>query len=82
MFCSATKSVTLVSHADPQDNLSLGDRAKLEKKIEKEEEEGAEHKLRPTEIAKSHGNKPSRGAIIDEQIEDEEHAELVRKGKA
>lgn len=29
-----------------------------------------------------HGNKPSRGAKIDQQIEDEELAELERKGKA
>lgn len=29
-----------------------------------------------------HGNKPSRGAKIDQQIEDEERAELERKGKA
>ena len=37
--------------ADPTDNLSLADRAKLEKKIEKAEEEGKEAKLRPTEVA-------------------------------
>jgi len=66
---------------DPTDNLSLSDRAKLEKKIEKEEAEGKEPKLRPTEVALSHGNKPSKGAIIDQQIEDEEHEELKRKGK-
>lgn len=48
------------SAADPQDNLSLGDRAKLEKKIEKAEEKGEDAKLRPTEVALSHGNKPSR----------------------
>ena len=29
-----------------------------------------------------HGNKPSQGAVIDERIEDEERAELERKGKA
>jgi hypothetical protein len=34
--------------------------------------------MRPTDIAKSHGNEPSRGAKIDEQIEDEE-AEIIRK---
>ena len=51
-------AITIV--ADPEDNLSLADRAKLEKKLEKQEDEAKEHKLRPTEIALSHGNKPSK----------------------
>lgn len=29
-----------------------------------------------------HGNDPSRGATIDQQLRDEEGAELKRKGKA
>ncbi|CAM6127857.1 unnamed protein product [Calypogeia fissa] len=68
---------------DPKDAYSVADRAKLEKKIEMEEEEAAQlkQKQKPTQAAKSHGNQPSRGAQIDEQIEKEEHEELVRKGK-
>lgn len=69
------------NYTDPMDTYSLADRAKFEQKIEEEEDKAAANKPRPTEIAKSHGNKPSRGAIIDEQIENEEHEELKRKGK-
>lgn len=63
------------------DGYSLQDRAKAEQKKEKEEEDARKNKPRPTEIARSHGNEPSRGAIIDEQIENEEYEELKRKGK-
>ncbi|KAF2790896.1 hypothetical protein K505DRAFT_377187 [Melanomma pulvis-pyrius CBS 109.77] len=31
--------------------------------------------------AKAHGNEPSRGAKIDQQIREEEEAELAKKGK-
>lgn len=67
--------------ADPTDTRTLADRAKAEKKLEKEEEEAAKHKPRPTDAARAHGNEPSRGAIIDEEIENEEHEYLKRKGK-
>ncbi len=63
---------SFVVTADSKDSRSLKDRAAAEKKLEKEEEEAAKHKPRPTEIAKSHGNKPSKGAILDEQIQLEE----------
>jgi hypothetical protein len=32
--------------------------------------------------ARAHGNEPSKGAKIDQQIREEEEAELKRKGKA
>ncbi|KAL8287353.1 hypothetical protein RQP46_003805 [Phenoliferia psychrophenolica] len=48
------------------------------KRSQKEFEEHA----RPTQIAEAHGNKPSRGAKIDQEIEDEERAQLERQGKA
>ena len=67
--------------ADPKDSRSLKDRAAAEKKMDKEEDEAAKHQPRPTEIAESHGNKPSKGAIVDEQIQLEEEAELRKKGK-
>lgn len=47
----------------------------MEKQAEAEAEEKRRH---PTDIAKSHGNEPSRGAKIDEKLEDEEEA-LIRK---
>jgi hypothetical protein len=34
-----------------------------------------------TAPAKAHGNKPSRGAVIDQEIREEEEAELRAKGK-
>ena len=36
----------------------------------------------PTLLAKMHGNKPSRGAEIDAEIQAEEEEELRRKGRA
>ena len=66
---------------DPMDNYSLADRAKAEEKKEKEEEQARKNKPPPTAAALSHGNQPSRGAIIDEEIENEEREELKRKGK-
>ncbi|KAJ9110020.1 hypothetical protein QFC20_003094 [Naganishia adeliensis] len=58
---------------------NLKDAERVEK-LEKQAEEAAAHE-RPTDAAKSHGNEPSRGAKIDEQLELEEEAELRRKGK-
>ena len=63
------------------DNYSLSDRAKAQEKQEKQEEEARKHKPPPTAAARSHGNEPSRGAIIDEEIENEEREYLKRKGK-
>ncbi|KAJ9114988.1 hypothetical protein QFC22_005316 [Naganishia vaughanmartiniae] len=58
---------------------NLKDAERVEK-LEKQAEEEAAH-TRPTDAARSHGNEPSRGAKIDEQLELEEEAELRRKGK-
>ena len=38
--------------------------------------------MKPTQIAESHGNKPSKGAVVDEQLEAEEEAELKKKEEA
>ena len=38
--------------------------------------------MRPTDIARSHGNEPSKGAKIDEELQKEEEEYLKRKGKA
>jgi hypothetical protein len=37
--------------------------------------------VRPTSIARSHGNEPSKGAKIDEELQREEEEYLKRKGK-
>lgn len=66
---------------DPEDGYSLADRARVEKKQEKKEEQAAAEHKPPTAAAKEHGNKPSRGAQIDEQIENEEREYLKQKGK-
>ncbi|GHJ84804.1 hypothetical protein NliqN6_1206 [Naganishia liquefaciens] len=58
---------------------NLKDAERIEKAEKKAEEEAAA--VRPTEAARSHGNEPSRGAKIDEQLELEEEAELKKKGK-
>ena len=68
---------------DPKDQYSLGNRANAEKKQEREEK-AAENAPRvpATRAAESHGNKPSKGAIIDEQLAMEDEAELAKKNKA
>ncbi|KAH8084074.1 hypothetical protein HD553DRAFT_335503 [Filobasidium floriforme] len=68
---------------DGKDERSFANNIQDAKRIEKEEEEAqaAKDAIKPTDIAKSHGNEPSRGAKIDEQIEKEEEEELRRKGK-
>ena len=38
--------------------------------------------MRPTEVARSHGNEPSKGAKIDEELQKEDEEYLKRKGKA
>lgn len=82
--------------SDPKDNRSLSSTLEATRQAEKQEElDAAAEQPRPTDLAKAvrassqragltmqHGNKPSRGAVIDEQIENEERAELERKGKA
>ncbi|KAL8287616.1 hypothetical protein RQP46_003474 [Phenoliferia psychrophenolica] len=67
---------------DSKDQRSIANKLAAEEAKEKAEAAEDANKLRPTEIAESHGNKPSRGAKIDEQIENEEREELERKGKA
>jgi hypothetical protein len=74
--------------ADPMTEDERSIKNKLERE-EKREEEGREiseqEKLRrqdATAPARAHGNEPSKGAKIDQQIREEEEAELKRKGKA
>lgn len=73
-------------------NTSAEDERSIANKLEREklrEEEGEEKDIEQirreqdaTLPARAHGNEPSRGAKIDQQIREEEEAELKRKGKA
>ncbi|KDE07468.1 hypothetical protein MVLG_02332 [Microbotryum lychnidis-dioicae p1A1 Lamole] len=67
---------------DKTDERSIANKLAAASQKEKEEKEADADKPMPTEVARSHGNEPSRGAKIDEQIMLEEQAELERKGKA
>ncbi|KAI5201015.1 hypothetical protein E4T42_09016 [Aureobasidium subglaciale] len=69
---------------DPKDERTIAN--KLERE-EKREKEGDEESLQTQQIkqdatlpARSHGNEPSKGAKIDQQIKEEEEAELKKKG--
>jgi hypothetical protein len=50
--------------------------------VSKEDKEATDEPVRPTSIARSHGNEPSRGAKIDEELQREDEEELKKKGKA
>ena len=45
-------------------------------------EEDRLRKIDATLPAKLHGNEPSKGAKLDQELREEEQAELERKGKA
>ncbi|PWN23883.1 hypothetical protein BCV69DRAFT_279792 [Microstroma glucosiphilum] len=66
---------------DAKDEKSIAnklDQASKQEKREKKAEQ--EDNSMPTDAARNHGNEPSKGAKIDEQIELEEQAELRKKG--
>ncbi|KAH7356107.1 hypothetical protein BKA66DRAFT_428822 [Pyrenochaeta sp. MPI-SDFR-AT-0127] len=73
---------------DSKDERSIANKLEREAKREKEDDDegkSEEDKLREQDAtlpAISHGNKPSKGAIIDQQLREEEEEELRRKGKA
>ncbi|KAM3565535.1 hypothetical protein ARSEF4850_001348 [Beauveria asiatica] len=72
------------SQLDPKDQRSIANRLAAETQAteDKEDAEVTRMKEDPTAPARDHGNEPSRGAKIDAQIQQEEQAELERKGKA
>jgi hypothetical protein len=66
---------------DPKDQRSIANR--LESELKKKEDDGfnpdpniPNKGQKPTDLAKEHGHQPSRGAEIDEQIREEEEAEV------
>ncbi|KAL9934223.1 hypothetical protein V8E36_006679 [Tilletia maclaganii] len=69
---------------DSKDEKSIANKLEAASQAEKAEKaaEKAKAEEGPVLEAEKHGNKPSRGAVIDAQIELEEQAELERKGKA
>ena len=67
-----------------RDQRSLGNRAALETRDQEREEQEEQSMSRrdPTAPAKAHGNKPSRGAEIDAELQAEDEEMLRRKGIA
>jgi hypothetical protein len=70
---------------DSKDSRSIANKLARETKREEEEVEKPIEQQRLEEDAtlpaKAHGNKPSRGAEIDQELREEEDEELRRKGK-
>jgi hypothetical protein len=60
----------------------LAREAKRENEDEQQSEETTLNKKDATLPARAHGNEPSKGAKIDQELREEEEAELKRKGKA
>ena len=67
---------------DSKDEKSIKNKLAQAGKEAKEEAraEKAKQDEKPTDAARAHGNEPSRGAKIDEQIEEEERKLLEAKG--
>ncbi|EIW63873.1 uncharacterized protein TRAVEDRAFT_110483 [Trametes versicolor FP-101664 SS1] len=68
---------------DPKDNRNLDQRMQQELKEERDSERRDRERTvtDPLEAAQSHGNKPSRGAQIDAELQREDE-ELIRKKDA
>ncbi|KAF2432572.1 hypothetical protein EJ08DRAFT_695331 [Tothia fuscella] len=73
---------------DSKDERSIANKLAKESSKDEDDTSGkkktAEQKLAEkdaTAPALSHGNKPSRGAVIDQELREEEDEELRRKGK-
>lgn len=67
---------------DSKDEKSIKNKLAQAGKEEKEarQAEKVKEDEKPTDTARRHGNSPSRGAKIDEQIEEEERKLLKKKG--
>jgi hypothetical protein len=74
------------ANATTEDERSIKNKLEREEKRENESEDVSLDEQRrqqdATLPARAHGNEPSKGAKIDQQIREEEEAELKRKGKA
>ncbi|KIP12473.1 hypothetical protein PHLGIDRAFT_259454 [Phlebiopsis gigantea 11061_1 CR5-6] len=67
---------------DPKDQRSLSNRAALEVREQQKEEEAEQNAIvgDPTAPAKSHGNKPSKGADIDAELQRDDELRMQEKG--
>lgn len=70
---------------DPKDERSIANKLERESRRDEDEEKAKseEDQLRKkdaTAPAISHGNEPSKGAKIDQELREEEEAELKKKG--
>ncbi|GAA5957191.1 hypothetical protein JCM21900_004673 [Sporobolomyces salmonicolor] len=68
---------------DSTDERSIANRLAAASKADEEEKKAEkEGGAAPTAAARAHGNEPSKGAKIDEELQKEEEQELKNKGKA
>ncbi|KAK0259681.1 hypothetical protein LTR91_023740 [Friedmanniomyces endolithicus] len=69
---------------DAKDERSIANKlereSKRENESEKEDIEAIQYKQDATLPARSHGNEPSKGAKIDQELREEEEAILAKKG--
>ena len=68
-----------------EDERSIANKLERETKRDGGEDESEQERLRKVDAtapARAHGNEPSKGAKIDQELREEEEAELKRKGKA
>jgi len=65
---------------DKTDERTIANTLQDAERVEKKEKEAEEAKAaeKPTDAARAHGNEPSRGAKVDEKIEDEEAAIIAK----
>ena len=76
-----------MANTSTEDERSIANKLEREEKREKEDDadlslEDRQAKKDATLPARAHGNEPSKGAKIDQELREEEEAELKRKGKA
>ncbi|KAJ3542704.1 hypothetical protein NM688_g5945 [Phlebia brevispora] len=65
---------------DPKDQRSLSNRAELETRDQEREDHTRLYKMDPTAPAQAHGNKPSRGAEVDAELQQDDELRLKEKG--
>jgi len=68
----------VTDYVDSKDQRSIANRLAAAS----QEHDKPSESMRPTEVARSHGNEPSKGAKIDEELQKEDEEYLKRKGKA
>ncbi|KAF2750349.1 hypothetical protein M011DRAFT_465115 [Sporormia fimetaria CBS 119925] len=69
---------------DSKDNRTIANKLANEERRGDEEQKSEEQKLREKDAtlpARAHGNEPSRGAKIDQQLREEDEEYLKQKGK-